>query len=191
MNITDPSKWVDLYTDYLFSYALFKTGSKEEAQDLVQETFLSAFKNKDTFKGKSSEKTWLTSILKNKIIDYYRKKKPGMSLDEYVESTSSSFEDSFFKRDDYGHWKNDLGPNYISENPESYLVSKEFQQFLEICLMKLPLRIRNIFTAKYLEDEKAETICKENNITPSNYWVLLFRAKVLLRDCLEKKGVLS
>src|SRR6187549_3469283 len=96
MNTTDPSKWVDLYTDYLFSYAFFKTGNREEAEDLVQETFLSAFKSLSGFKGNSTEKTWLTSILKNKIIDYYRKKKSGLSLDEYLATTTDQFESSYF-----------------------------------------------------------------------------------------------
>ena len=191
MNVLDPSKWVDNYTDYLFSYALFKTRNREEAEDLVQETFLSAYKNRDSFKGNSSEKTWLTSILKNKIIDYYRKEKAGQSLDEYLESTSSSFEESFFSSDEYGTWKKDIGANYFSESPESYLFSKEFQKFLELCLIKLPSRLRSIFVAKYMEEEETDAICKENNITPSNYWVMIFRAKVLLRECLEKKGVLS
>jgi len=191
MNTTDPSKWVDLYTDYLFSYALFKTGNREEAEDLVQETFLSAFKNREGFQGNSTEKTWLTSILKNKIIDYYRKKKSGLSLDEYLDTTTQDFDNTYFNVDANHHFNADIGPNYISESPDAYLLTKEFQKFLEICLMKLPMKIRAVFTAKYLDEEKSETICKEYNITPSNYWVLLFRAKVMLRECLEKKGVLS
>jgi RNA polymerase sigma-70 factor (TIGR02943 family) len=189
MELLDPSQWVDKYTDYLYSYAFFKTGKKEEAEDLVQETFLSAFKNKQSFKGNSSEKTWLTRILKNKIIDYYRKTRPEQSLNDYVESTNESFEKKFFTSDEYGHWKMDIDPNYISESPESYLAGKEFRKFLEVCLMKLPQRLRAVFIAKFIDDEKPEDICKENDITSSNYWVMIFRAKVLMRDCLEKKGV--
>jgi RNA polymerase sigma-70 factor (ECF subfamily) len=190
MTPPDPTKWVDLYTDYLYSYAFFKTGNREEAEDLVQDTFLSAFKNLDGFKGNSTEKTWLTSILKNKIIDYYRKKKAGLSLDEYLDSTTGTFNKEYFHGEE-NHWNADIGPNFISESPDAYLLSKEFQKFLEICLMYLPMKIRGVFTAKYLDEEKPEAICKEYQITPSNYWVLLFRAKVMLRDCLEKKGVLS
>src|SRR5688572_20288032 len=104
MSQLDPSRWVDNYTDYLFSYAFFKTGSREEAEDLVQETFLSAYKNKEGFRGQSSEKTWLTSILKNKITDYYRKARPMQSMDEYLQATASSFAKNYFSADDYGTW---------------------------------------------------------------------------------------
>ena len=69
----EPSSWVTSFGDYLFSYALLKVGKREIAEDLVQEAFISAIKAKDTFKGDSSEKTWLTAILNNKIIDHYRK----------------------------------------------------------------------------------------------------------------------
>jgi len=190
MTPPDPSKWVDRYTDYLFSYAFFKTGNREDAEDLVQETFLSAFKSLPGFKGNSTEKTWLTSILKNKIIDYYRKKKSGLSLDEYLTATTDQFENSYFTGAER-HFKADIQSNFITESPDAWLLGKEFQKFLEICLMNLPMKIRAVFTAKYLDDEKPETICKEYSITPSNYWVLLYRAKVMLRECLEKKGVLS
>jgi len=70
----DPAKWVDLYGNYLFRYAFFRVNNKSTAEDIVQETFLSALKAIDNFKFKSTEKTWLTGILKFKIIDYYRKK---------------------------------------------------------------------------------------------------------------------
>ena len=70
---SDPAEWTQIYGDYLYSYALSRVYRKELAEDLVQETFLSALKSKDSFQGRSKEQTWLTSILKNKIIDHYRK----------------------------------------------------------------------------------------------------------------------
>ena len=185
----DPAQWVDRYTDYLYSYAFFKTGNREEAEDLVQETFLSAFRNKESFRGESSEKTWLTSILKNKIVDTFRKARPVQSVDEYLETTAAAFSKNHFTADGYGTWTTDIAPNYLSESPEDYLAGKEFRSFLEDCIMRLPERIRTVFASKYLDDAPAENVCKENNITASNYWVMLFRARVLMRECLEKKGV--
>ena len=186
----NPNTWIDNYTDYLFSYALFKIGQREDAEDIVQETFFSAFKNKDTFKGDSSEKTWLVSILKNKIIDYYRKKSNERPIVDYINETEESFEASFFNDKNYGRWNEKIVDNYFSSSADSYLYSKEFQTYLDYCLNHLPPKLRNIFIAKYIDDENTEKICKDFEITSSNYWVMVFRSKTLLRTCLENKGIM-
>lgn len=183
--------WVDNYTDYLYTLALYKVGKKEEAEDLVQETFLSAYKNRDTYNGAAAEKTWLTAILKNKIIDYYRKSKVTDSFSDYLDKTEVSFENSFFDNNNYGRWHEEIGGNFFSKASDHYLISKEFQHFLSICLEKMPTKLRSIFISKYIDEDKAENICKEHMISPSNYWVIIFRSKTLLRSCLEKKGVLG
>ena len=90
MNTLDTKNWVVNYADYLYSMAYFKVNNQPEAEDLVQETFLSAYKNKDTFKGESAEKTWLTAILNNKIIDYYRKNKFETPFSTYLTETEFS-----------------------------------------------------------------------------------------------------
>ena len=69
----NPNKWIDLYSDYLFNYTISRVSDREIAQDLVQDTFLAALKSMKNFKGEASERTWLISILKRKIIDHYRK----------------------------------------------------------------------------------------------------------------------
>jgi len=189
MNALDPSSWVDRFADYLYSYARMRTGSREAAEDLVQDTFLAAYASRDRFRGESSEKTWLTRILKNKIADYFRKKRPEQPLEEYLLSTEEAFNHSFFTTDGYGTWKGDLTANYFSEAPDATLFGKEFQEFLRICLLALPERLRSVFLAKFVEGEETASICKEYNLTASNYWVMVFRAKTLMRSCLEKKGI--
>ena len=188
MNHTEPAAWVDRYADYLFSYAVMRTGSRETAEDLVQDTFLAAYDSRDRFRGDSSEKTWLTRILKNKIADYFRKKRPEQPIDAYLQSTEDAFDRSFFTTDGYGTWKADLAANYFSDGPDALLFGKEFQEILRQCLLLLPERLRAVFLAKYVEEEKTETICKDYGLTTSNYWVMVFRAKTLMRSCLEKKG---
>ena len=69
----DPQKWVDKYSDYLYNYTIVKVNDKEVAEDIISETFLAGLKSMKNFKGEASERTWLISILKRKIIDYYRK----------------------------------------------------------------------------------------------------------------------
>ncbi|MEO6734249.1 MAG: sigma-70 family RNA polymerase sigma factor [Ferruginibacter sp.] len=185
------NNWADKYTDCLFSFAYYKVGRKEDAEDLVQETFLSAYKGRETYNGSASEKTWLMAILKNKIIDYYRKPKITESFSTYLNQTEESFEHSFFDPDNYGRWSEKVVDNYFSKAADGYLISKEFQKYLGICLDKMPAKLKAVFVLKYIEEEKTEDICIQHDITPSNYWVIIFRSKAILRACLEKKGVLS
>jgi len=191
VHVLSYNTWADKYTDYLFSFAYYKVGKKEEAEDLVQETFLSAYKGRETYTGAASEKTWLMAILKNKIVDYYRKPKITDSFSSYLDQTEESFENCFFDQDNYGRWSEKVEGNYFSKAADGYLISKEFQKFLGICLEKMPAKLKAVFVSKYIEDEKTENICKEHEISPSNYWVIIFRSKTILRTCLEKKGVLS
>jgi RNA polymerase sigma-70 factor (TIGR02943 family) len=189
MNDTlQPSKWLQLYGDFLFSMAMLKTGNKELAEDLVQETFLSAVKAKETFKGNSSEKTWLTAILKNKIIDHYRKKDVLKQADDYLATTEQSFHNSFFSSEEgsFGHWTKDALPADWKKGADEVINSKEFYAILQECIDKMPPRLVPVFLARFIDEEDAEKICKEFDLTPSNYWVIVHRAKVLMRSCLEK-----
>ena len=69
----EPNQWIDKYSDYLFNYTIVRVNNHDVAKDLVQETFFAGLKSAKNFEGKSTERTWLISILKRKIIDYYRK----------------------------------------------------------------------------------------------------------------------
>ena len=69
----DPNNWIKLYSDYLFNYTIMRVSDREIAKDLVSETFLAGLKSMVNFKGEASERTWLISILKRKVIDHYRK----------------------------------------------------------------------------------------------------------------------
>ena len=181
-NKIDTSKWVDLYADQLYYFANSRTKNSALSEDLVQETFLSALKGKDNFKGKSTEKTWLYSILKNKIIDHYRKastKNEKNILDEEDKNTDNFFHDK-------GSWKNKEGFITSKDEASSLVESKEFYSILEKCLSHLPLKTQLAFRYKHIEDLSAEEICKELGISSSNYWVLLHRARLLLRKCLTK-----
>jgi RNA polymerase sigma-70 factor (TIGR02943 family) len=183
----DPDQWITRYSDYLFSIAILKTRSKETAQDLVQETFLSAYKALDTFKGNSSEKTWLTAILHNKIIDYYRKKDLLRDASGYLNDSDESFSATFFEDDARrkGHWKREAFPDVWEKDASDAIQRKEFFAVLQACIAKLPVKLVPVFIAKVMDEENADVICKELNITSSNYWVMLHRAKVLMRSCLE------
>ena len=184
----DPSKWLLLYGDYLFSVAMMKVNDSHLAEDLLQETFLSAIKAASAFKGESSEKTWLTRILLNKITDHYRKKSVLKEAQEYLTQSEQSFTQHFFESEDNAipHWLDDTYPKDWGAGADASINRQEFENILHGCIKKMPEKLSVVFLAKYMEEESSENICKDFDLSPSNYWVIIHRAKVLMRGCLEK-----
>jgi RNA polymerase sigma-70 factor (ECF subfamily) len=181
----DPRQWVATHADYLYGYAITRVNDEEQARDLVQDTFLAALRRVEKFEGRSSERTWLTAILKNKIVDVYRKKSSG--LKPVIIKDPDMEPDNFFGED--GHWLNDYGPKAFGIENEDHLEKKEFQQILQKCLGKLPILWKAVFTMKHIDDEATETICTEMKVTSANFWVIIHRAKLNLRACLQKNWI--
>lgn len=183
----NPKNWVERYADDLYGYAITKCSSSNLAEDFVQDTFLSALKAIENFKGNSSERTWLFSILKNKIADHYRKASTRYEVSDsaiYGGDEGQSFLDLFF--DKSGEWSKQAKPKQWSVEEGNVLDDKEFQKAMQNCVGKLPANWHTAITLKYLEEKESEDICKELNVTASNYWVIMHRAKLMLRACLEK-----
>ena len=183
-----PEKWIDRYADILFNYTIARVNKREVAEDLVQETFLAAYKGKDSFLHEASEKTWLIAILKRKIIDYYRKKSTQNELNIFDRNTKDNFINHFFETESRstGHWTETAQPAHWNKLFETEVEADEFSAALQNCLGKLPEKYSAVFVLKNMEDLNSDEICKELNITASNYWVLMHRAKLQLRECLEK-----
>ena len=183
-----PKEWVSNYGDYLFSIAFMKTNNKETAEDLVQDTFFSAVKAVSSFKEESTEKTWLVKILQNKIVDHYRKKDVLKDTTAYLEQTSDNFDEQFFHADasSEAHWKTAAMPEHWKSAADDSIRQAEFNAVVAHCLQKLPPRLLPVFVSKFIEDEGPEKICKDYDISSSNYWVMIHRAKLIMRSCLEK-----
>lgn len=177
----NPEQWVTSYADYLYTFSLKRISDTELCKDLVQDTFMAAIKNISTFKGSSSERTWLTSILKNKIIDYYRKKSAEITFNEGFSKEEQA--GSFFESN--GHWKQQYLPQSWGIEAYDYLENKELKSILERCIKKLPPLWAMVFNLKYLEEEDSKKICKELDISPSNFWVIIHRSKLSLRRCIS------
>ena len=179
--------WVNLYSDALFSWAFYKTSSKETAEDLVQDTFLAAYHKIESFKGNSQPKTWLYSILNNKIIDYYRlSAKTTKKTVSLTEDKGHEISEGFF--DEAENWKSTtIDP--IWNQDEELLDNPEFNNVMKLCMDDLPSNWKLAITSKYLTDKKANEICQDLNITVSNYWQIIHRAKLVLKKCLEMKWV--
>lgn len=177
----NPGQWLKLYGDMLYQYALPRVNNTLIAEDLVQETFLSALKGLEGYKGQSSEKNWIFSILKNKIIDHYRKKASGPAITTMPDLQLAA-EDWF---NDEGRWAGDKAPRdwHEAENPTE---RKEIQKIINWCKDHLKTVQQHVFILKYMEDLGADEICKVLNISSSNYWVLIHRARLQMRDCVEK-----
>lgn len=179
-NIT---QWVNDFGDSLFDWAYYKTSKRELAEDLVQETFLAAVENVSKFREESSPKTWLFTILNNKIINHYKKSARQEVLMGNPESIEAKgFTDSFF--DSTGSWN----PNYqhmILTEDKNLLDDEDFNKIMAICLDHLPTNWRKAISYKYLIDKHPKDICQELKITLSNYWQVIHRAKLMLKKCIE------
>lgn len=183
----DPLRWVTNYADYLYSYAITRINEEELARDLVQETFLAALEKIEKFEGRSSERTWLTAILKNKVIDVYRKKS-SRHTKETEDQADSYDSETFFDAKD-GHWKTEHQPKVFEIEEYDSLARTEFNQILQKCMQKLPSLWLSVFTMKHIDDEETVAICRELNITASNFWVIIHRTKVNLRSCLQRNWI--
>jgi len=182
----EPRNWVATHADYLYAYAIARLNDEEQAKDLVQETFLAALQKVDKFEGKSSERTWLTAILKYKIIDVYRKRSSGLLNADVIKAEE---EQSDFFDHENGHWLPEHAPKQFGIDNYDPLVSKEFNQILQKCMQKLPGLWMSVFTMKHMDDQTTEIICTELKLTAANFWVIIHRAKINLRACLQKNWI--
>ncbi len=178
-NVIRPNKWVDRYADYLFNYAFLRVNNREVAEDIVQETFFAGLKSKDNFKGNASERTWLTAILKRKVIDHYRKINSKKGKAEIKINYNSETENE-------SNWLEEQVADTFSNNAEKHIENNELNLAIYDCLEKLPQKQASVFRMKTIEGYETEVICNELNITPSNLWVMIHRARTALTKCLKK-----
>jgi len=173
------SKWVDLYTAKLYKWALQKLHDEDLAKDLVQDTFLAAFENLEKFKGQSSELTWLFGILNNKIKAHYTQTKK-MSLQPL--KAEAILEDIF---EDNGHWKSTAAEPVWHESIE-LLDNPSFLKVFKLCLSNLPLQWQDTLLQKFILGTDPKEICQALDISVTNYWQIIHRAKLMMRMCLDK-----
>jgi len=172
-------EWLTQYGDYLYRYALFRLSNEEIARDMVQETLIAAWKAHEKFRGDSSVRTWLVGIMKHKITDYVRKQIRDRNLASHLETDPTS---DFF--DANGQWLHPV--QGWNDDPERLSSNQEFLQALSTCVAKLPEQHRHVFSLRELSGEDIGSICKACDITPTNLHVIMHRARLALRKCLEK-----
>jgi RNA polymerase sigma-70 factor (ECF subfamily) len=154
----------------------------DQAEDVVQETLLAALEGRALFSGNSTVKTWLTGILKHKIIDAIRRKSREQPLTADEDATESASVDAMFKDD--GHWQQMPA---AWGDPEQALETKKFWEIFQLCSQLMPERTARVFMLREVMELTSDEICQELAITPTNLWVILHRARLALRECLEIK----
>jgi len=175
----DPNKWVSAYSDYLFNYTISRVSDAEKAQDLVQETFFAGLKSMKNFQGKASERTWLISILKRKIIDHYRKINSNKGRAEVRMNFYTDGERE-------GDWIEERVPQRWDKSADAHIESDELSETLNGCIDKLPEKYKMVFKMKTMQGFETQDICNELDITSSNLWVIIHRARTQLRNCMEQ-----
>ncbi len=175
----NPNKWIDLYSDYLFNYTITRVNDREIAKDLIQDTFFAGLKSMKNFKGEASERTWLISILKRKIIDYYRKINSNKGQAEVRMNYSNA-------EDNEGDWLEERVEDEGYLNAQDTLENTELGDAIYECLDKLPEKQATVFKMKTILNYETEAICNELKITPSNLWVIIHRARTAMAACMEK-----
>ena len=165
---------------YLLRYASLQLRNPDAAEDVVQETLLAALAGQSGFRGQSNLRTWLTGILKHKIVDAIRKSTREIASGAFDEDPD--IENLGYKFKENGHWQERPG---TWADPDSALEQKQFLAALEKCLKALPARTAQAFLMREHMGLETEEICKELSVTATHCWVLLYRARMALRQCLE------
>jgi RNA polymerase sigma-70 factor, ECF subfamily len=178
---------IETHRDYLLRYALAKLRDHQLAEDVVQEALLAALTSAESFAGEATLRTWLTGILKFKIIDCQRRNTSDRARfvvadeGEVDELTDPQWFEPLF--DHTGHWRAKFGTWAL---PDAALEQKKLFEAFERCMEKLPPLAARVFFMREIDGETTDEICKAYGITPSNCWVILHRARVSLRACLER-----
>lgn len=175
--LLEPTEWVDAYGDYLYRYAHSRLRDANAAEEAVQETFLAGIRFESQFAGDGSQRAWLLGILKRKIVDHVRQQ-ARFARDREGETESDPIANLF---DERGFWKK--GAATWSSAPESSLESVELWQIVRNCLRKLTSGQAAAFVLSVMEEIDSDQICSELEITSSNLWVRLHRARLGLAKC--------
>ncbi len=173
---------LDRHRPQLLKYAMLQLRNLAQAEDVVQETLVAAIKGAGTFAGGSTVRTWLIGILKHKIVDTIRKGSREQSLDQY-ESSAEDIDLMFAADGHYADKPADWG------DPEQSLSRQRFFQAFEQCMDSLPRTTARAFAMREVMGLETAEICASLSITPSNCWVLLHRARLRLRECLERNWI--
>lgn len=175
----DPTRWVQDYGDALFAFAYARLRNRAEAEDCVQEAFVAALAARAAYRGEAGERAWLFGILRHKVVDCLRTRlrETPIESDAHADAiVAESFDHS-------GHWR--LWPTRWPR-PEEGVEQAQFRTALAACLENLPAGVQTAFRLSEVDGLASAEVCKVLGITATNLWVRLHRARLRLRECLER-----
>lgn len=178
--IPPPEQWVELYGDYLYRYALSRLRDPSSAEDCVQDTLLAGLKNLNKLDAQQDIKFWLRAVMRNKIIDVFRKRERQPSID--LGEDGAILDSALYHYTGIAAifpeaWKFD--PRLLTEHAE-------FRKIFQECLDKLKDPMREAFVLKMIEGLETQEVCKVLHIESNHLWVLLHRARQELKKQLEQ-----
>ena len=173
---------IETHRRAMFKFAMLQLRDETIAEDCVQEALTAALQSAERYAGQSSVRTWLIGILKHKILDHFRKASREQTYTVGDDETSLDDFDALFLED--GHYAD---PPAVWANPEQALSESEFFEVLEACMDRLPKNTARVFKMREVMGLEISEICKELSITANNCWVLVYRARMVLRECLEMR----
>lgn len=187
--LSDPKEWVAKHGDALFGFAVRYVGDHTVAEDLVQECLLAALKARSSFSGGSSERTWLTGILKNKVMDHFRRSSRETPLNEPEQLSDTDDTDYITAGPDAGTWQPNRKPKAWSVDPNDPVEQKQFWEYLKRCLEGLDQRLARVYNMRDIQEIEYDEVCNVLAVTPTNLRVMLHRARKLMRRCLETNWI--
>lgn len=176
----DFRKQIEALRPYLLRFASLQLRDAAAAEDAVQEALVAALAGEASFAGRANLRTWLTGILKHKIVDTIRRQSREPTVAAETDEEGAEIDELFSER---GHW--DERPAAWGD-PDGALEQSQFFRALEMCLERLPMRTARVFMMREHLGAETGEICKELDITPTHCWVLLYRARMTLRECLQQ-----
>ena len=177
---SNPTRWLTDHGRALFAYAYSRVRNRDDAQEVVQEALLAAWRAHHRFAGKSSERTWLIGILKHRLADHWRRQRATRSLEAF--DAIDSYDELSHE---FGHWQ---GAPSLRPDPHAGLEQREFWRTVADCLATLPPRQAHAFSLRVLDGLETEEICRILDVAPASLWVTLHRARARMREQLEKQG---
>lgn len=180
-----PERWLDEHGDALFGFAYLRLRDRDAAEDLVQDTLLAAWRGRASFAAHSSERTWLVGILKHKLADHWRRagREQRHAAPLGTEALDPELLDALFDDARRGHWR---APPSAWSDPDAALEQRQFWQVFNACVAALPPAQAQAFSLCELDGLRGEEACKAMGVAATNLWVMLHRARLRLRACLEK-----
>ena len=170
----------------LLRFARLQLRDTASAEDAVQETLIAALAGAQGFENRASLKSWVFSILRNKIVDLIRIRSREMAASSIADDEAADEALTAELFDQVGHWQREATPGRWND-PEASFEQQQFWAIFEACLDHLPEKTARIFMMREFLGLETEEICKETGVSSSNCWVVLHRARAGLRVCLEQK----